>query len=80
MNSNVLIPKLPYNLRLWRKVCMTIAQLSLFSPALQYTCLKYGGIRFKDKCFIGSKALLNIFKPNRNRVSLPVVLIFLSNF
>lgn len=65
MNEKFLIPKAPYNLkRIFAKACMTVGQLSLLPPTWRYTCLRYGGIKFKGKCFVGSKVLFDGIYPN----------------
>ena len=65
MNEKFLISKAPYNLkRVFAKVCMTVGQLPLLPPTWRYTCLKYGGLKFKGKCFIGSKVLFDGIYPN----------------
>ena len=65
MNNKTLIAKPPYNLtRIWRKVCMVVAGMSLLSPSLRLKCYKMGGVKVKGKCFIGSHVQFDGICPN----------------
>ena len=63
MNDKTFITKPSYNLtRIWRKVYMVVAKLSLLSSAIRVKCYKMGGV--KGKCFIGSNVQFDGIYPN----------------
>ncbi len=65
MNATSLIAKPPYNLkRVWRKVCMVMAQMPLLPPNIRTFCYKMGGVNIKGRCFIGSNVQFDGIYPN----------------
>lgn len=65
MNEKTIILVPPYNLkRIWRKIFMTIARISLLPPKVRVSCYKMGGVKVKGKCFIGSNVQFDGIYPN----------------
>lgn len=65
MNEKELIPNPPYNCRrIWRKIMMVIASLSLIPTSLRVKFYKWGGVSIKGRCFIGSHVHFDGIYPN----------------
>lgn len=65
MNELTLIPIPPYNLkRIWQKSCIVIAQIPLLPPCMRLIAIKWGGVKIKGKCFIGSNVQFDGIHPN----------------
>ncbi len=65
MNELSYIPQPPYNFRrIIAKMCIVIASQSLTLPSIRLKMLKWGGIKLKGKCFIGSHVSFDGIYPN----------------
>ncbi len=65
MNRKTYIPKPKYSLkRVWRKLCMVVAQISLLPPYIRTYWYKMGGVKINGKCFIGSHVQFDGIYPN----------------
>lgn len=65
MYEKKIIPKPPYNIkRIFRKLCMVIAKLSLLPPKIRIGMYRLGGVSIKNNCFIGSNVHFDGIYPN----------------